>query len=50
MYISNWTFRPAAGKQAEVIENSKKVAGFWEKHGANECHLFNIPEECGGLR
>ena len=42
MYISNWTFRPAAGKQAEVIENSKKVAGFWEKHGANECHLFNI--------
>jgi hypothetical protein len=40
MYISNWTFRPAAGKQAEVIENSKKVAAFWEKYGANECHLF----------
>ncbi len=40
MYISNWTFRPAAGKQAEVIENSKKVAEYWEKYGASECHLF----------
>ena len=28
MYVSNWTFRPAAGKFAEVIENCKKVRKF----------------------
>ena len=30
MYISNWTFRPAAGKHAEVIENCKKAAEIWQ--------------------
>ena len=42
MYVSNWTFRPAPGKHAEVIENSKKMAEFWKKYGANECHLMNL--------
>ena len=42
MYVSNWTFRPNPGKQAEAIENTRKIAEFWEKYGANECHLFNL--------
>ena len=42
MYISNWTFRPNPGKEAEVVENVKKIAEFWEKYGANECHLFTL--------
>ena len=42
MYISNWTFRPAAGKHAEVIENCKKAAEIWQNSGANECRLLNI--------
>ena len=40
MYVSNWTFRPAAGKFAEVIENCKKGVEIWQKHGANECRLL----------
>ena len=42
MYVSNWTFRPAAGKFAEVIENCKKGVEIWQKHGANECRLLTL--------
>ena len=42
MYVSNWTFRPAAGKHAEVVENCKKAAEIWQKYGANECRLLTI--------
>ena len=42
MYVSNWTFRPAAGKFAEVIENCKIGAEIWQRHGANECRLLTI--------
>jgi hypothetical protein len=28
MYVSNWTFRPNPGKQAEAIENTRKIAEF----------------------
>ena len=42
MYISNWTVRLAPGTAAEVMEVSEAAAKLWEKHGANECHLFNI--------
>jgi len=42
MYVSNWTFRPAAGKFAEVIENCKKGVEIWQRHGANECRLLTL--------
>lgn len=42
MYVSSWTFRPAAGKFAQVIENCKKGAEIWQRHGANECRLLTI--------
>ena len=42
MYVSNWTFRPAPGKFDEIIENCKKGAEIWQRHGANECHLLTV--------
>ena len=42
MYVSNWTFRPVAGKHTEIIENCKKGAEIWQRHGANECRLLTI--------
>ncbi len=42
MFISNCIFRSAPGTQAQVLEDSQDYKRLWEKHGANECHLFTI--------